>query len=235
MLTFICVHGLGSTSTTFFPIIEPILSHFPTAHILAYDWAGSGSSPLPTAPYPVSAHVADLDALIAAEAPSGALVLLAHSAGTVLGARWLLAGSPRATARVTHVAFLGGPIDPPVAPAVTAMQRELVATVAAAGPGAIVGRLMGMLLGATTLQERPLAVGILRAVTLAQSAEGYAAAIRAFSQDVSTEGERIDWVEIQERWRVIVVNGEEDVMVVPADVAKFLNKCPNMTIERAGQ
>ena len=35
--TILCVHGRGSSSTTFYPIIKPILATLPTAHLLAYD------------------------------------------------------------------------------------------------------------------------------------------------------------------------------------------------------
>lgn len=45
--TILCIHGLGSSSTKFYPVIKPTLAALPTAHLLAYDRAGLGSSPTP--------------------------------------------------------------------------------------------------------------------------------------------------------------------------------------------
>lgn len=64
------------------------------------------------------------------------------------------------------------------------MQLQLAAAIAEMGPTAVVDDLMPMLLGATSMAERPLAVAALRAVTLAQDAKGYAAGIRALSRDI---------------------------------------------------
>ncbi|KAI0749273.1 Alpha/Beta hydrolase protein [Daedaleopsis nitida] len=198
--TIVCVHGLGSTSTTFFPFIKPLLTLLPTAHILLYDWACSGSSPLSLAHVTrtVSDLVADLDALVTAQVPTGRLSIVAHSAGTLLATRWLGAqAAPSALARVSHVVFTGGPLNPPVASALTDMQESMAAVVAAG---------------------RPLVVGMLRAITLAQGAAGYAAAIRAFARDLADgpEGEsggKVDWEAVRRRARVLVVNGEEDGML----------------------
>ena len=236
--TIVCIHGLGSTSTTFYPIIPPLLTAFPTAHVLAYDWAGSGASPLPTARgsshQTVSDHVADLDALISTEAPSGPLVVLAHSAGTLLASRWLLTSSAH-VARVTHVVYLGGPIDVPVPASVTEMQVNMAAAIAAGGPAAVVDSLTPTLLGKTSVAERPVAVAALRAVTLSQSAEGYAGAIRAFSEDLREGAELIDWDAIQRKAKVLAVVGEEDVIVSGKDVAALLDRSTVQTILRAGQ
>ncbi|KAM5539254.1 hypothetical protein V8D89_007127 [Ganoderma adspersum] len=220
-------------------LIKPILTALPTAHLLTYDWAGSGSSPRPpsASDHAVSDHVSDLDALISAEAPSGPLVILAHSAGTHIASHWLLTGTPSAhadVARVTHVIYLGGPVNPPLSPEVTMMQLDLAATITTGGPAAVVDALAPMLLGATSMAERPLAVAALRAITLAQSAEGYATAIRALSKDMGGGGAPIDWAAIQDKVKVLAVAGEEDVLLDRADIARFLNRAVVKKIARAG-
>ncbi|EIW57146.1 uncharacterized protein TRAVEDRAFT_48197 [Trametes versicolor FP-101664 SS1] len=91
--TIVCIHGLGSSSAVFYPVVKPLLSSFPDAHILAYDRAGSGLSPLPdygNVPLSLSHMLVDLDALVSVEAPTGPLVIVAHSAGIIVTTRWLL-------------------------------------------------------------------------------------------------------------------------------------------------
>ncbi|PIL35314.1 hypothetical protein GSI_02039 [Ganoderma sinense ZZ0214-1] len=234
-MTVVCIHGLGSTSTAFYPIIKHILTALPAAHLIAYDWAGSGSSPRPSSvsDRTVADHVSDLDALIGAEAPSGPLVILAHSAGTHLASRWLLTPSPHVT-RVTHAIYLGGPINIPLSPEVTTMQLDLATTIAAGGPAAVVDSLAPMLLGATSMVERPVAVTALRAIMLAQSAEGYAAAIRAFSKNMGEGDAPVDWAAIRDKVKILVVAGEEDVLLGQTEVAGFLERAVVKKIARAG-
>lgn len=62
--------------------------------------------PLPKGEHAVSDHVADLDALISMEVPTGPIAVLAHSTGTAIVSHWLLTSSA-VLQRVTHVSFLG--------------------------------------------------------------------------------------------------------------------------------
>ncbi|KAI0671320.1 hypothetical protein C8Q78DRAFT_1028292 [Trametes maxima] len=57
------------------------------------DHAGSGLSPPTEYGVSLSYMLADLDALLAAEVPTGQTVFIAHSAGTILAFWWLLTGS----------------------------------------------------------------------------------------------------------------------------------------------
>ncbi len=68
--------------------------------------------------------LADLDALLAVETPTGPLVIAAHSAGTILATRWLLKASP-AVQRVTRVIFIGGPPESPVPPKQSEMRLQM--------------------------------------------------------------------------------------------------------------
>ncbi|KAI0649545.1 Alpha/Beta hydrolase protein, partial [Trametes meyenii] len=90
--TLVFLHGLGASSGLFFPTIKPLLSLLPDTHVITYDHAGAGLSPPvdPSVSLSVSHMLADLEGLLAAEVSNGQIVLIAHSAGTILAARWLL-------------------------------------------------------------------------------------------------------------------------------------------------
>ncbi|KAH9885782.1 Alpha/Beta hydrolase protein, partial [Cubamyces lactineus] len=91
--TIVCLHGLGGTTNMYYPITRPLLSLLPDSHILSYDRAGSGLSP-PTdygnVPFSMAHMLADLEAFIAAEVPTGPIILVSHSMGTMIVSRWLL-------------------------------------------------------------------------------------------------------------------------------------------------
>ncbi|KAI0715832.1 Alpha/Beta hydrolase protein [Cerioporus squamosus] len=222
--TIILVHGMGSSASVFYPFIRPLLSLIPTAHVVAYDWPGSGQSPLPAPSLlKVPSFISDLDALISAEAPAGPISIVAHSGGTVIASRYALTASPH-VARISHIVYLGGPINPPFPAKVTAMQEHMAALIAAGGPSVVIDNVLPMLVGKTTLAERPVAAGFVRAVTLSQSAAGYAGTTLAFRRNVGegTEGEGDGGV-----WG-------EDVMVLGANIAGFLDKSPVKILERVG-
>ncbi|KAI9061204.1 alpha/beta-hydrolase [Trametes sanguinea] len=170
-LTVVCIHGLGGSSHIFYPTIQPLLSLLPHAHVLAYDRAGSALSPLPDhggTPMSAAHMLADLDALLAIEAPTGPLVVVAHSAGTMLAARWLLTASP-AVKRVTHVIFIGGPIAVPAPVEESEMRKRLAEVVESSGPCAILdSMLLPLLLGKTSIASRPLAVALVRTIGMHQ-------------------------------------------------------------------
>lgn len=235
--TLICIHGLGASSGIFHPSFKPLLSLLPSAHILAYDRAGSGLSPLPDygdTPLSLSHMLAELDALVASEVPTGPIVLVAHSAGTVLAARWLLTLSP-ALERVTHVIFLGGPIDVPAPPEQSEMRLRMAIILETAGPTATTDGALPLLLGKTSMSQRPLAVALLRAITISQDGAAFAAAVRAFDRDISSEGKTIDWEAIQKRFKVLAICGDEDVLVSASDVARYLDRSPVRTLSGVGQ
>lgn len=233
--TIILIHGMGSSASLFYPFIKPLLALIPNAHVIAYDWPGSGQSPLPaSSALEVPAFISDLDALIAAEASTGPIGIVAHSAGTVVASRYVLTASPH-TARISHIAYLGGPINPPFPPEVTAMQEQMAALIASGGPSVVVDDVLPMLVGKTTIAERPVAAGFVRAVTLSQSAAGYSGTILGFKKNVGSGSEPIDWATIQQKVKVLAVYGDEDLMVVGANIAGFLDKSPVKILKRVGQ
>ncbi|RPD72462.1 alpha/beta-hydrolase [Lentinus tigrinus ALCF2SS1-7] len=232
--TIILVHGMGSNASVFFPFIKSLLSLIPTAHVIAYDWPGSGQSLLPAlSALEVPSFISDLDALIAAEASTGPISIVAHSAGTVVASRYVLTASPHVV-RVSHIVYLGGPINPPFPAEVTAMQEQMAALIVSRGPSVVVDNVLPMLVGKTTMAERPVAVGFVRAITLSQSAAGYAGTIMAFRRDVGEGGKAIDWAAIQKKAKVLAVYGDEDVMVLGANIAGFLDQSPVKVFERVG-
>ncbi len=111
------------------------------------------------------------------------------------------------------------------------MQLGLAATIAAGGPAAVVDRLVPVLLGTTSHS----AVAALRAVTLAQSAEGHSTAMRALSKDMGGDGTPIGRNAIRDRMKVLAVARDEDVLVGGADIAGFLDRAVVKKIARAGQ
>lgn len=235
--TIVCIHGLGSSSAVFYPVVKPLLSYFPDVHILAYDRAGSGLSPLPDyggVPLSVSHMLADLDALLTVEAPTGPLVMVAHSAGTILTTRWLLKASP-AVRRVTRVIFLGGPPDAPIPPEISEIRLRMAGALETAGTPSVTDSTLPLVLGRTTMASRPLAVAAVRAITLAQDGVSFGAAIRALDRDIGAGGTKIDWEALQTKFRVLAICGDEDLLVKPSDIARYLDKSPVRTLVGVGQ
>ncbi|KAH9847230.1 Alpha/Beta hydrolase protein [Lenzites betulinus] len=175
----------------------------------------------------------ELDALLTVELPAGPIVLVAHSAGTILAARWLLS-SFLAHQRVTHVVFIGGPLDVPTPPSQSQMRLRMADTLEKEGPSVTTDGSLLFLLGKTSMASRPLAVALIRAITLAQDRAAYGAAIRAFDKELSPDSGKIDWGTLQARYKALTIIGDEDLFVAASDVPRYLDQSVVRTIIGVG-
>lgn len=169
--TIILVHGLDLAVSTWYPIYGTLVSAFPESALLAYDWSGSGSSPAHPSRRESGltfAHlVGDLDALIAQETSTGPVTLIAHSAGSSIATQFLLS-STKHTSRITHAVFIGGPLEIPVDPSVTTLQYDVARKIDESGWAPLIDSRLVYTAGPTTVNSRPVAAALLRAVAIAQ-------------------------------------------------------------------
>ncbi|OBZ72006.1 hypothetical protein A0H81_07579 [Grifola frondosa] len=213
------------------PYLLPILTARPAANLLAYDFYSQGISPLSitdSKDFTINRFVTDLDALVALEAPTGMLKIVAHSAGTFIASRWLLSSS--AAARIPRAVSLGGLIRTPISAEVAAMQMQLAAAIEASGPVFTVDRTLPMLLDHKTLRERPVAVALLRGDNGADG-HRYAATIRAFSKGPISEGSAIAWETFPGNVKSLIVDGEEDAVASPDIISAMESNIPRARME----
>ncbi|KAF7790301.1 hypothetical protein EIP86_001255 [Pleurotus ostreatoroseus] len=225
------IHGLGGTVDVFYPIYVSLLSAIPDATLLSFDWPGHGASSLPAhavsdapnhRPLALADLLASIEAVIASEAPNGPISIIAHSAGSLLALSLLDKASLALLARLSHAAFLGGPMDLPFPPEVVARQQGMAGLVASSGQAVLVDALLPALTGTTTMRARPLAAALVRATTMGQSKEGYAAGILAFAEGFKDATVR--WETLPKDVRLLVIGGSEDQFVDPSSLGAIANK-----------
>jgi pimeloyl-ACP methyl ester carboxylesterase len=222
--TILFIHGLGGSINIFYPVFAAILSSRPESTLLAYDWFGCGLSPYASVSRPTpTAHdlINDIDQLVELEAPEGPLIVIAHSAGTILAIRWFTspAINSRHISRINSTVLIGGPIALPVTPAVVHMQRQLADVVSTRGPHELLDQVLPISLGPATIEGNPLAVALVRSIMAGHSKEGYAAALRAFSK-VSDEGPLL-WERLPKAMRILFIGGRDDLSVGPEILKGF--------------
>ena len=236
--TILCLHGLGGTTNIYYPITRHLLSLPPDSHVLSYDRAGSGLSPLTdygNVPFSMAHMLADLEAFIASEVSTGPIILVGHSMGTMIISRWLLTSSP-ALERVSHVIFIGGPMEVPVTPDQHEFRLRLADAIALGGPTAMLDdRMLPLLTGKTTTVTRPLVNALMRAIVMSQRNQAYAATIHAFAEDSLPAAGPIDWDAIQTRFKVLFLCGEEDLLVGVDRVVRLLTRSTVRIMSEIGQ
>jgi N-formylmaleamate deformylase len=80
----VLLHGIGSSHTTWWPVIDPLARHF---RLIAPDWRGHGASDKPDLGYLVEDYAADLDGLLRGLGLDRPLVL-GHSLGGTVALHW---------------------------------------------------------------------------------------------------------------------------------------------------
>ncbi|CAL1716048.1 unnamed protein product [Somion occarium] len=232
--TIVLIHGMGGSTSIFYPIYASLLSSFPSSTLLAYDQAGHGLSPIDPSkvhgganPLAIDDIRSDLDALITQEAPTGRLSVIAHSAGTLITSYFLISSSPN-VARISHAVFIGGPLSMPAPPEVTTMQLAFCSKVEKEGTSAIAEDVTPALVGKTSMQSRPVAVALVRSLLLGQPKDGYAAAIRAHSAFMKLGP--FPFEKFPDALEVLFVGGEEDLFVSPDAMNTLSEKVRNSQV-----
>lgn len=102
--TVVLVHGIASSSVTFKNVV-PLLEH--RFHCISIDILGFGRSPAPaTAEYTLDEHVAALRATFKAHKIRGPVILIGHSLGSLISARFA-AEYPQL---VSHLVLISPPV-----------------------------------------------------------------------------------------------------------------------------
>ena len=208
--TIILIHGLTLTVNAWYPMYNSLIFSFPSTALLAYDWSGGGISPVHPSRrdnLTFTHLIEDLDALITSEIPTGPITILAHSAGSLIATQFLLSSSPNAS-RVTHAIFIGGPLEIPVPPAVSDLQYTMADSVEKQGWSSIVDSRLVYMTGPTTVKTRPIVCALMRAITVGQSWEGTAYAIRAFAR--FCQSDKGTYENIPKGIRKLIIGGDED-------------------------
>ena len=96
-------------------------------------------------------------------------------------------------------------------------------------------RMLPLLTGKTTTATRPLVNALMRAIVMSQRNEAYATTIHAFAEDSLPEAGTIDWDAIQTKFKVLLLCGEEDMLVGVDRVVRVLTKSTVQIMSKIGQ
>ncbi|KAI0351776.1 hypothetical protein OH77DRAFT_1563817, partial [Trametes cingulata] len=147
--------------------------------------------------------------------------------GTVLTARWLLTASP-ALQRVTHIVFLGGPVDAPAPPKHSAMRLRMAEMIESSGPFATGD---GRCDDARTPREDVYGIA---PSCCGPHSRYHDIPERCNIRRGSPEGGKIDWEALQAHFKVLSICGEEDVMASASTIATLLDKSTVRTMAGVG-
>ncbi|TFK87158.1 hypothetical protein K466DRAFT_126003 [Polyporus arcularius HHB13444] len=75
----------------------------------------------------------------------------------------------------------------------------------------------------TTIASHPVAADFVCAGSLSESATGYAGTITAVRWNVGGGSETVDWAAVQQKTKVLTVYGDEDIIVLCANIPGFMN------------
>ncbi len=199
----VLVHGLGGSTNTWYPQMLVLRRD---VRLLAYDFAGSGRSPV-TDGISIARHVADLSDIVA-RTVRGRVHLAAHSMGTII-CQHFAAAHPE---QVASLALIGGLPEPP-APARAAL-RERAAKARAEGMRGIADAIVAAGTSDDTKTNQPAAAAFVRESLMAQPAEGYARNCEALAEATAADLSRI-------ACRVLLLTGDQD-RTAPPDVARAM-------------
>jgi len=197
------VHGLGGTSNTFAPQTH-VLKH--DCHVVAYDLAGSGRSPLPER-LTLERHVDDLDQL-AVRLGVERFYLVGHSMGTIIcqhfAARW--------PTRVAGMALFGAFPEPP--PAAREALRTHADNARKHGMRPIADTIVANSIAEDVRTHQPAVMAFVREAIMTQSPEGYARNCEALASTTAADLSAI-------RCAVLLVTGDSD-KTAPVDTARAM-------------
>ncbi|MGH7122027.1 MAG: alpha/beta fold hydrolase [Acetobacteraceae bacterium] len=199
----VLVHGLGGSSNTWYPEAQVLKRDL---HVLAYDLAGAGRSPLGEA-ITVARHVADLMEVIRG-AGAERVHLGGHSFGTII-CQHFAALYP---GQVASLALLGAFPAPPAA--ARGALKERAAKVRAEGMHAIADAIVAGGISQDSKVNQPAVAAFVRECIMAQTAEGYARNCEALAAAEPADLTRI-------KCPVLLLTGEED-RTAPVDVARAM-------------
>jgi pimeloyl-ACP methyl ester carboxylesterase len=190
--TIIFIHGLGSTSSYFFPI----LPHLSSYRCINFDNYGAGRSHVTTPPGPHSITAIAADVLSLLDhlcGPTSKAILIGYSMGGMLPTHVAASAPSRVQAAICI-----GPVHP--SPAVAEVFKARIPQVREAGMDAMATTIPTE---ATGPASTPLAKAIIREMLLGQSVEGYVLNCRAIEEAVPPKYAHV-------KVPVLIIAGEED-------------------------
>lgn len=199
----VLVHGLGGSSNTWYPQAQVLKRD---QHVLAYDLAGAGRSPLREG-IAVATHVADLMEVIRG-AGAERVHLAGHSFGTIV-CQHFAAQHPKL---VMSLALLGAFPAPPEA--ARGALRERAAKVRAEGMHAIADAIVAGGISEDSKVNQPAVAAFVRESIMSQAAEGYARNCEALAAAEPADLSRVTCP-------VLLLSGEQD-KTAPVDVARAM-------------
>ncbi|KAI5792031.1 hypothetical protein EDC01DRAFT_656982 [Geopyxis carbonaria] len=187
------VHGLGGTAGVW----HPLLASLPRGvRSVFYDLEGHGQAPTAAeSVVSISSYAADLAAVVEHAGGSGKVSVVAHSMGCMVALEY-------AKTHDVHGLMLLGPPACPLPAAAGEGARKRAADVREQGMGAVAGAVAN---AATAAGASALAKGAVRAMLLANSAEGYAKGCTALAGATA-----MSVPEVKVGGRCVCVAGDED-------------------------
>lgn len=210
--TIVFLHGIGGTTSMAYPLFADLLSAFPTAELVAYDFSGTGNSSPPASTTGMSwpNAIKNLSDFLDEEVPKGNIVLVGHSASTFLISQYLLS-SPATIPRITHAVLIGGPMRTPLPKQQVDFLTATVTSIKEKGPAAVIDNVLSIWTGKTAVEKRPLATALTRALFVAQDRDRLGDLFGDFVNTVATTS--LDYSKYPRSVKTLVIFGLEDEVI----------------------
>jgi 3-oxoadipate enol-lactonase len=212
------VHGLGTTSMIYQPLVEALGAGYRT---IRFDLEGHGRSPLTGIPT-IQTWADDLRALLEEERIERATVI-GHSMGSIVAQRFA-ATHPHMVERLV----LLGPLHAPLAvdgwPTGRRVQREVATAVRLGGMATIVDAIIAYGLSPATRRDRLAVSAFVRELALGQAVDGYAAASEALA---GAEAIDLDAITVE----ALLITGADDLTAPPWATHELAAALPKARVE----
>ncbi|USP82778.1 hypothetical protein yc1106_10052 [Curvularia clavata] len=204
------VHGLGSTSEFYTPLIQSLnLSATHSLHL--FDMEGHGLSPSsPLSKLSITSLAQDIADIFSAANISPNATIIAHSMGCLAAVDFALTHPDK-----VEKLILIGPPSSPLSGAESAAAYARAETVRRQGMHAVVDDVVSASTSEQTRKLNPLAVAAIRMSLLGQDPEGYAKGCSALA-----EAKVLDWAAVHAQ--TLVITGSRDVVSSPESCEKYV-------------
>lgn len=210
----VCLHGLGGSSNNWTPVMRSMRGH----KVVRIDLPGSARSGVSGAL--TIDHMVDTVARVCRELGIAGAAFVGHSMGTIVCQHL----ATRHPALVASLALFGPLAAPPEAarPNILARARKAQEGGAAAMQE-IADAIVQGATSASTREQLPVAVALVRESLMRQDAQGYARSCEALAAAQSAELEAI-------KVPVLLVTGDEDGVAPPANVRAMAERMPQARV-----
>jgi pimeloyl-ACP methyl ester carboxylesterase len=216
--TVVFVHGLGTTSMIYQPLVEALGTRYRT---IRFDLEGHGRSPLAAIPT-IQTWADDLGALLETKRIDRATVI-GHSMGSIVAQRF----AATRTHMVERLVLLG-PLRAPLAedgwPTGRRVQREVATAVRLGGMDTLVDAIIEYGLSPTTRRDRPAVSAFVVELALGQTVDGYAAASEALA---GAEAIDLDTITME----ALLITGADDLTAPPRETHELAAALPKVRVK----